>query len=133
MSSTQIIRRGIMLCAVLVFVFSAQAFAFQITAGVPGGSSISLDVQPTDTIANVKTLVESQITGLPASKMDVTFNGVVLLDTQTIAGIGIQAGQAITVTQKAPVPSVTLMGLCVIGMALLGFGYSRLRAVRAEG
>src|SRR5690606_24792050 len=54
----------------------------------------TLDLEPTDTIADVKRLVEEQ-TGIPSHAQTITFDGKVLEDGRNLADYNVQTGSSL--------------------------------------
>lgn len=77
------------------------AFAMQIFVSVPSESrTITLEVEPSDSVENLKAKVQDQI-GLPPDEQILTFNSVVLEDGRTLSDYNIQAGSTITLSTES--------------------------------
>lgn len=58
---------------------------------MPGGTTITLDVEPTDSIENLKQQIEDR-EGVPIASQALYFDGTLLADGDTLADYNIQKG-----------------------------------------
>ena len=78
-----------LLAALLMVIgLAAPAYAFQLFAKTPTGHTITLEVEPSDSVANVKTKIQDRTTIAPDA-LSLTFGGVELQDASTLADYGI--------------------------------------------
>lgn len=112
--------RRLLIAMALIF-FCGGATAMQIRVEISSGGSILLEVQPSDSIQQVKQKIQDE-TGIVPQKQQLYFAGVLLEDGRTLADYGVQSGDVLRlVVLLAPVmvPLIThgkLIGLAVLLM-----------------
>ena len=116
-SRSSSIIRTIILMSILVF--SPQVLAVQIFVKTLTGTTITLDVELTDTIASVKTKIQDT-EGIPVADQGLIFAGKQFEDGRTLADYGISRA---TETNTENVNSVPLMPIWMLIFlaATLGF------------
>jgi len=112
-------------CTVL-FATAVPALAMQIFVDTPSNGILTLDVEPTDTIQNLKGKIHDQIAVDPAEQV-LTFAGTVLEENRTLADYNIQkeATVVLTLGPSGPVgvPASSAWSLVMLGvLAVAGIG-----------
>ncbi|MEI7595781.1 MAG: LamG-like jellyroll fold domain-containing protein [Bacteroidota bacterium] len=83
----------------LLFLFAFNTSAMQIFVETPSNGTLTLDVEPTDIIQNLKSKI-TDYTSIDAALMILKFNSVLLEDNRTIADYSIAKDDIIVLTLK---------------------------------
>ena len=115
--------RQLVLAAVILTV---PAWAIPVSVKTATGSTITLDVQASDSIENVKAQIADK-TGIPADQQGLSFAGKSLENGRTLADYNVDRGAELHVQFQEPVPALGTWGMAALVLSMLAAAAWRMR------
>ena len=108
----------IILILILIIGANLSAYSMQIYISLPNGQTITLDVEPADTIDNVKAKIQDQV-GYPPEIQMLYFNSELLVDNKTLSDYNIEKNSTLILHFPQGIPTMPEWAMIILGLATM--------------
>jgi len=107
------------LSIIVIFIaMSVSSLSMQIYVSLPNGQTITLDVEPADTIDNVKAKIQDQV-GYPPEIQMLYFNSELLVDNKTLSDYNIEKNSTLILHFPQGIPTMPEWAMIILGLATM--------------